>query len=161
MEIHSKHPYPSNALSNFAARPFKFDGVDCGSMEGLLQSLKFEDPELQAQCAKLSGIEAKNFGSQANAAWTSHQTLWWKAKPYPRLSEQYADLVLCAYESMARQCPDFIEALRATLGEELTHSIGTPDPSMTVLTEAELCHALNHIRRQIQPAEAKPRPCGP
>lgn len=38
MDIGSGKEYPSNALSNFAPHPFVFDGVECASMEGLLQS---------------------------------------------------------------------------------------------------------------------------
>jgi len=35
MDIYSKAPYPSRALSNFYPHRFTFDGVECASMEGL------------------------------------------------------------------------------------------------------------------------------
>ena len=47
MDIHSKGKYPANALSNFAPHLFILDGVECCSMEGFLQSLKFKNPEVQ------------------------------------------------------------------------------------------------------------------
>lgn len=43
LDIGSGKDYPSNALSNFAPHPFIIDGVECNSMEGFLQSLKFKD----------------------------------------------------------------------------------------------------------------------
>jgi predicted NAD-dependent protein-ADP-ribosyltransferase YbiA (DUF1768 family) len=47
MDIGSGKSYPLNALSNFAPHPFRVDGVECNSMEGFLQSLKFKNPEMQ------------------------------------------------------------------------------------------------------------------
>lgn len=41
MDIKSGCGYPASALSNFAPHPFVLDGVYCASMEGFLQSLKF------------------------------------------------------------------------------------------------------------------------
>jgi len=46
MNIGSGNGYPSSALSNFAAHPFVIDGVHCASMEGFLQSLKFDKPHI-------------------------------------------------------------------------------------------------------------------
>ena len=39
MDIGSKAGYPASALSNFASHPFVFDGVECASMEGLVQAV--------------------------------------------------------------------------------------------------------------------------
>jgi predicted NAD-dependent protein-ADP-ribosyltransferase YbiA (DUF1768 family) len=46
MDIGSGSGFPSAALSNFAPHPFVIDGVECNSMEGFLQSLKFSNPEM-------------------------------------------------------------------------------------------------------------------
>ena len=51
LDIGSGKDYPSNALSNFAPHPFVIDGVECNSMEGFLQSLKFKEPEMQKEGA--------------------------------------------------------------------------------------------------------------
>ena len=47
MDIGSKSGYPAGALSNFSPHPFILDGVQCNSMEGFLQGLKFESKEMQ------------------------------------------------------------------------------------------------------------------
>lgn len=40
LDIHSKKPWPSNQLSNFAEAPFTLDGLRFTCMESFLQSLK-------------------------------------------------------------------------------------------------------------------------
>lgn len=49
LDIRSNGLYPSNVLSNLCSNAFVFDGVECGSMEGFLQSLKQQDRERQRQ----------------------------------------------------------------------------------------------------------------
>ena len=46
-------------LSNFTERHFVFDGVECASIEGVLQSFKFSDTEKQHEVCALIGIQAK------------------------------------------------------------------------------------------------------
>lgn len=41
MDIGSGTGYPSANLSNFSPHVFTVDGIECNSMEGFLQSLKF------------------------------------------------------------------------------------------------------------------------
>lgn len=59
IDIWSKNPYPANVLSNLYDNSFCYDGVECGSMEGFLQSLKYKDIEEQRHICRLSGKEAK------------------------------------------------------------------------------------------------------
>jgi hypothetical protein len=42
MDIGSGKVGPAGGLSNFRPRPFVFDDVECASMEGLLQSFKYD-----------------------------------------------------------------------------------------------------------------------
>ena len=63
MDIGSKCGYPNGTLSNFTPHPFVIDGVECASMEGFLQSLKFSSIEMQEYVCSLVGIKAKNKGS--------------------------------------------------------------------------------------------------
>ncbi len=64
MNIGSGSGYPSSALSNFSPHPFVFDGVECASMEGLLQSFKFDKPHIQNEVCKLVGKGAKFRGKK-------------------------------------------------------------------------------------------------
>lgn len=72
LDIGSGKDYPSNALSNFAPHPFIIDGVECNSMEGFLQSLKFKEPEMQKEVCKLVGKAAKFKGKKKK--WWQDQT---------------------------------------------------------------------------------------
>lgn len=147
MDIGSGKGYPSSALSNFAPHPFVFDGVECASMEGLLQSFKFKAPETQEQVCSLVGIAAKRRGQFKD--WASTQTLWWKGKSFKRSSQEYQDLLDRAYESLAKN-EGFQKALLATRKAVLTHNIGKRDRSKTVLTRQEFCSRLMRIRDELQ-----------
>jgi hypothetical protein len=136
-------------LSNFTARKFIFDGVECNSMEGLLQSFKFENPVIQEHICTLVGKEAKKRGQKRNRAWKSVQTLWWKGKAYPRKSDEYQKLITRAYDALATNekfCKDLIQTRNA----HFTHSIGKSKEADTVLTEGEFCRQLLRIRTRLQ-----------
>ena len=59
MDIGGNNSGVAGRLSNFTARNFIFDGVECNSMEGLLQSFKFENIDIQKYVCTLIGITAK------------------------------------------------------------------------------------------------------
>jgi hypothetical protein len=146
MDIHSGSGYPASALSNFAGHRFVFDGVECHSMEGLLQSFKFDKVPVQEACCKLIGMAAKYRGKKRNKAWKSQQTLWWKGVPYKRDSQGYQNLLNLAYRALYDGSEKFREALKASGNAVLTHSIGWNKESETVLTEQEFCSRLMQLR---------------
>lgn len=146
MNIGSGNGWPSSALSNFAGHGFVFDGIECASMEGFLQSLKFDKPHIQVEVCKLIGKAAKFRGKARNKAWRQSQTLWWKGCAISRHSHRYTRLLWLAYCCMYKQSDSFRAALMATKGMRLTHTIGSSDSSQTVLTEREFCGILTRIR---------------
>lgn len=147
MNIGSKSGYPSSALSNFAPHRFYFDGVDCWSMEGLLQSFKFDKIHIQDEVCSLVGIAAKMRGKHRN--WQKDQTLYWRDVAYPRDSKEYQNLLDRAYLSLATNS-SFRKALIASGDAVLTHSIGRRKSNETVLTINEFCSRLMWIRDLIK-----------
>lgn len=150
MDIGSGNSYPAAALSNFAPHPFEIDGIECNSMEGFLQSLKFSNPDIQIEVCKLVGKAAKFKGK--NKKWWKTQTLWWRGEAIARSSQEYQDLLDRAYNALA-QNSGFRAALLATGDAVLTHSIGKKDPTHTVLTSKEFCSRLMKIRDRIRKEE--------
>jgi predicted NAD-dependent protein-ADP-ribosyltransferase YbiA (DUF1768 family) len=148
MDIRSGNSYPSCALSNFAPHPFVFDGIQCNSMEGFLQSLKFKDEEIQKYVCTLVGFAAKKKGSNKN--WQTKQILYWKGKEYPRSSDEYKNLLDTVYEVLFTQNDKARKALLATGNSNLTHSIGKNKKNETVLTAQEFCSRLIKIRKKFQ-----------
>ena len=146
MEIGSGNGYPASALSNFAPHPFKFDGVECASMEGFLQALKFENQDVQVEVCKLVGLAAKRRGQSRNTTWQRSRTLWWRGVAYDRHGQPYQDLLDSAYRALFDQCPKFRKALLATQNATLKHSIGSTDSFHTVLTQREFCRRLTTLR---------------
>jgi predicted NAD-dependent protein-ADP-ribosyltransferase YbiA (DUF1768 family) len=148
MDIGSGHGYPADALSNFAPHPFVLDGIECNSMEGFLQSLKFSNPDMQREVCKLVGRAAKFKGKKKN--WYVKQVLYWQGKEIPRDSDEYQMLLDRAYMAMATQNRGFQCALLATQNAALTHSIGKTKINETVLTRSEFCSRLIKIRTMLQ-----------
>lgn len=142
MDIGSKCGYPASALSNFAPHPFIIDGIECASMEGFLQSLKFENPDMQKEVCKLVGYTAKKRGYNKN--WSTNQTLYWQGKEYKRDSKDYQELLDKAYACLSKN-DGFKRALLATQNATLTHSIGKRKINETVLTQQEFCSRLMKI----------------
>lgn len=147
MDIGSESGYPNSALSNFAPHPFVIDGVECNSMEGFLQSLKFKEPEMQKEVCKLVGKAAKFKGKKKK--WYRTQTLYWQGVEYKRDSEEYQRLLDRAYNALSEN-QGFQKALLATGNATLTHSIGKTKKSETVLTRSEFCSRLTTIRSRLQ-----------
>lgn len=147
MDIGSGTGWPSAALSNFTPHPFIIDGVECASMEGFLQSLKFKEPDMQVEVCKLVGKAAKFKGKKKK--WWRTQTLYWQGQEFKRDSQEYQDLLDRAFDALA-QNTGFQKALLATGKATLTHSIGKSKEQETVLTKQEFCSRLTKIRDNLQ-----------
>jgi predicted NAD-dependent protein-ADP-ribosyltransferase YbiA (DUF1768 family) len=146
MDIGSRNSYPAGKLSNFTAFEFEFDGVKCNSMEGLLQSFKFENIDAQKSTCLLTGFSAKKKGSGRNKYWKSKQTLWWNGFSYPRKSKEYQRLLDRAYNALYEN-ENFRKALEAAGDKTIfTHSIGKSNRKETVLTESEFCKRLQYLK---------------
>lgn len=145
LDICSNGLYPANVLSNLARKPFVFDGVECTSVEGFLQSLKTDDPEEQVKICKLFGGSAKKTSAE-HKDWIKSGKLFWKGKSYDRSSEEYKKLLLRAFSECYNQNDIFKTALEETKGQKLTHLTGKNNPSETVLTADEFTNILTALR---------------
>ena len=86
---------------------FDFDdykGIPC--MEGLLQSLKFQDTAEQQRVLYMKAKEAKEYGSKRS--WDRY--LYWKGTKVDRFSKEYQSLLEKAYRSMLAN-PNFKQEL--------------------------------------------------
>ena len=146
MDIGSRSKYPSNALSNFHPHKFTIDGIECNSMEGFLQYLKFKNPDMQSYVCTLVGRGAKFKGKNKN--WYVTQTLWWRGIELDRHSDEYQILLDQAYNELAKNS-SFKRALKATYNATLKHSIGKRNPFKTILTVQEFCSRLTKIRNNL------------
>jgi hypothetical protein len=148
MNIISTGKYPSNSLSNFAAHPFMFRGLEVMSMEGFLQGLKYKNPDMQAHVFTLVGKAAKKKGSKKN--WKRDFTLYFQGKAIDRLSDSYQSFLDEAYTTLAYNNDGFQRALLASGNGSLTHSIGRKKPKETILTQNEYCSRLMWIRDRLR-----------
>ena len=152
MDIKSGKTYPSCALSNFSPHPFELDGVECASMEGFLQGLKFKNPDMQVEVCKLVGFAAKKKGSKKN--WKQEGVLWWKGESIDRFADEYQELLDRAYDAIAKNS-GFRKALLASNDAVITHSIGKRKEKDTILTTREFCGRLMRLRAKIKHEESR------
>ena len=130
-------------LSNLCSNRFRLDGIECQSMEGFLQSLKYKDPNRQRQICSMKGRNAKR---QSTTTWQTDQVVWWRGRALDRQGTEYQCLLRRAYQAMFDQNDRFRAALMASRGRRLYHSQGNTDPFKTILTEQEFCTILTEIR---------------
>lgn len=132
-------------LSNFATRTFIFRGVKCVCIEGILQSLKCNEVQMQRMLCEFDGRGAQKCGQDFNS-WKKNQVLWWDGVGYIRSSHEYVHLITRIYDTVYEQDESFRQDLLALGHEDIQHSIGKSDVSDTVLTEIEMIHQLNRLR---------------
>ena len=149
-------PNQHGDLSPYAAHSFTFRRVPCGSLDGLLQSLKTPDPERQRIICGLSGISTKHAGMQYDSLWQKSQTLWWQGQPMGRQSDAYESTLDEAFMCLLRGNSQFRESLKAVDDTPLALSIAGNDPTKTVLTEAEFVRHMNDLRIYLRTAPATP-----
>ncbi len=147
IDIYSKGEYPANILSNFAVNNFTFDGVECASMEGFLQSLKYRNIEKQREVCGLTGKEAKTAGNK-KFSWKLSGNLYWQGRRYKRKSKEFDGLRLRAYEALLGN-DVFRNALMSTKGKTLKHTMGKHKKRATILTEEEFIGYLNKLTEKI------------
>lgn len=143
LDIRSNGLYPTNVLSNMCSNGFLFDGMECGSMEGFLQSLKRKELDKQRQICNMRGGNARKMSV---TSWQTDQIVWWKGQAIDRQSEEYQRLIRCAYQAMFEQSERFRDALMQTRGITLVHTIGEPSSYKTILTPSEFCDILMDLR---------------
>ena len=80
--------------------------------------------------------------------WELTHTAFWQGKCYDRLSPEFRELIFRAYSAMYEKNASFREALAASRGKRLCHSIGEPNPKKTILTEREFLCMLYRLRRK-------------
>ena len=154
VDILSKAPYPVCDLSNFAAHRFVLDGMEIGSMEGFLQSLKFRSRKRQVKVRLLSGKAAKKAG-HFTWRWRLLKRLYYGGKRVDRFGAEYAELITRAYDAMAESNPQFVANLLSLRGCTLAHSIGKSDKRETVLTVEEFLGQLYRLQRKYAAETAK------
>lgn len=162
MDIYSKNPYPSGTLSNFKRCDFEIDGIKCGSIEGVLQSLKviipskFEDlglwyarMQLQQKVCQYANNKAKRMGNFLNL-FKSEKTLNWRGKQMDRFSKEYQRFLKRVFEARYLADPEFRSALKDTKNFNYSHVIGKHDKTQTILTEGEFIGMLYHLRKKFK-----------
>lgn len=144
-DICAKGRHPEDILSNWCSNDFCFEGIQCSSMESFLQSLKYEDTELQA---KVCLEDARWLNKYDTDDWQKNQILYWKGNAIRRNSRAYKRLIYGAYEAMYIWCARFRDCLMSTTGKKLLFDSGKNDMERCVLTDKEFLFILRKLRKR-------------
>lgn len=147
VDIYSKGEYPADVLSNFYPNAFVFDGVECGSVEGFLQSMKYRTVKKQKAVCKRSGLIAKRAGRR-KLLWRLTGRIYWLGVRYNRRGGEFGALLRRAYGAVYAGNTEFKRALEASKGKKLIHSVGKSDERKTILTEKEFVDILEELRAE-------------
>ena len=95
-------------LRTFADRRFWFDGVECASIESVLEAFKFGDIYTQEYVASLSARDAYYEGQKEEAAlWKDTRKLYWNGTVYDRDGEDYQKLLNILFQAIFEQDAQF------------------------------------------------------
>ena len=162
LDIYSKNPYPSGTMSNFRRCSFEIDGIECASIEGVLQSLKVlippktQDPQLwqdrmdlQKKVCGYANNKAKRMGKFLNL-FNQHLQMNWQGHIMNRMSKEYQNFLKRVFEARYLADQDFRNAIQDTKDFVLTHSIGKHNKAETCLTEEEFIGMLSHLKTKFK-----------
>ncbi len=150
-DISDERGFPFGMLDPSAPVRFEIDGMECASLDGFVQSLKFERIKDQKNITKRVGNDAKKRGKDKDTAANqkADRILWWQGESFKRNSKKHKNLLARVFREMARN-PRYQEALMATQDSDFTHSKGKSFQKDTLLTRKELIDNLKELRAELK-----------
>jgi hypothetical protein len=144
LDVDSGQWYLALPMSIRARHPFVLDGVTIESMEALLKSLQFADPEKQKEICR-SGWTSWTWGVYGQTG-----KLHWNGRQIDRFSRDYQQLLDRAFEALYTTNESARKALLASGDAVLEHGTADKNPKKTLLTRSELCRRLTKIRERLK-----------
>jgi hypothetical protein len=139
----------SCALSNLFPYEFTFKGCQAKSVEGVLQSLKHGNPEVQHIIYGYAGKDAYHTRAASfENDWRNEYYLHCGNKLIDRFDIEYQNLLNEIYIAVSSN-PLFASTLRYTGDRVLLHSKGVSEPDETILTPREYIDRLTIIRSSL------------
>lgn len=135
-------------LSNLKKRSFMFAGINCNSIEGVLQGIKFKDVDKQKKIAIRHGMDAKRSG-QGKRLDRQGMLAHWNGQSYRRDSKAYNQFVRSIYWAACWADVDMQVALIESGDRPFIHPIGSKDIEKSVLTENEFVTILTDLRKMV------------
>lgn len=147
LDIGHGESWPANILSNMWPHSFTMGELSYSSMEAFLQSLKFANEDEANRISRLPNFEARREGQKGNG-WKKTQLLYWGGIEFNRQSDTYTNIVSCAYDHLFDQNWLFRLGIYLTRNVDLDHTMGTNEPSNTVLSRSEFINFLYNVRER-------------
>jgi len=151
-DISDNRGWPYGMLDPSAPVRFEIDGVECASLDGFVESLKFSTVKEQKNITKRVGNDAKKNSAIKDFFphnKTADRMLHWQGESFKRNSKTFDKLIARAFREMAKN-PRYQAALLLTQDVTFTHSKGKANKKDTVLTKKELIDNLTELRAELK-----------
>ena len=151
INVTGNSPVPGvRLLSNFAATPFRMEGVNFASVEGFIQGIKYPPGHAKRTAAFAAvGAVAKKLGKDA-----TKMHVWWNGEEIIYRSASHIELIARAMRAKFAQNEAARVALIGTRGYTFTHHTGTPEAPDTSLPATVFCEILRQIRESLLKADS-------
>ena len=103
-DISDERGFPFGMLDPSAPVRFEIDGVQCASLDGFVESLKFERIVDQINISKRVGEDARKRGKGKDNAGNARadRELHWQGRTFKRNSKEFNKLLARAFREMAK-----------------------------------------------------------
>ncbi len=138
-------------LSNLADTPFSYNGYDFGSVEAVLQGIKFEDERQRQEVFALEGLAALKAGRKFVESMSEAipEFVYWQEKEISYNSDEHRLLLASFIREKIRQNDDVMDALLSTENLFIYHDVGEESPN-TSLPEKFYIEVLLSERKLLQ-----------
>ena len=150
-DVSDERGFPFGMLDPSAPVRFEIDGVECASLDGFVESLKFERIIDQKNVTKRVGEDAREQGkNQDNPAnQIADRILHWQGRTFKRNSKEFDKLLARVFREMAKNAR-YQEALLITQDVDFRHPKGKIAKKDTILTRKELTDNLKKLRADLR-----------
>lgn len=150
-DISDERGFPFGMLDPSAPVRFEIDGVQCASLDGFLESLKFERIIDQKNINKRVGNDAKKRGKEKDNPGNqrANRVLYWQGDTFKRNSKTFNKLLVRVFREMAKNAR-YQAALMATQDVNFRYPKGKANKKDTILTKKELTDNLKKLRADLK-----------
>lgn len=150
-DISDERGFPFGMLDPSAPVRFEIDGVKCASLDGFVESLKFERIIDQKNISKRVGNDARKRGIEKDNPGNqkADRMLYWQGDTFKRNGKTFNRLLARVFREMAKNAR-YQAALMATQDADFRYPKGKTNKKDTVLTKKELTDNLKKLRAELK-----------
>jgi|GEM_PF-4500344 len=133
-------------LATWQPSEFIYEGIPCTSIVSVLEALRVNDSNTQKTICKKTAVAALRSVKPFIARNGAVKNVYWQGSPYPRDSQQCADIHTRLFDAVFEQDETFRDNLLSTCGSELPPIVGNNSQAHSMICIAEIAAQLYRLR---------------